>query len=177
MTDHEQRLGTQKMLPLIFSMALPAVAAQLVNLLYSIVDRVFIGHIPDVGTDALAGIGITSSIITLIAAFSQIVGSGGAPLAAMALGSGNRERAGKILGNGFVLLIVFSVVLCIPVYIFIKNPDQCQRFVIKKNIYFIPFEQDNPKSKPKSLVYDYTKLIDTIKCALDGKQIQPLFIK
>ena len=120
MTDYEQRLGTQKMLPLIFSMALPAVAAQLVNLLYSIVDRVFIGHIPDVGTDALAGIGITSSIITLIAAFSQIVGSGGAPLAAMALGSGDRERAGKILGNGFVMLIIFSVALCIPVYIFME---------------------------------------------------------
>lgn len=120
MTDYEQRLGTQKMLPLIFSMALPAVAAQLVNLLYSIVDRVFIGHIPDVGTDALAGIGITSSIIILIAAFSQIVGSGGAPLAAMALGSGDRERAGKILGNGFVMLIIFSVALCIPVYIFME---------------------------------------------------------
>ena len=120
MTDYEQRLGTQKMLPLIFSMALPAVAAQLVNLLYSIVDRIFIGHIPDVGTDALAGIGITSSIIILIAAFSQIVGSGGAPLAAMALGSGDRERAGKILGNGFVMLIIFSVALCIPVYIFME---------------------------------------------------------
>lgn len=120
MTDYEQRLGTQKMLPLIFSMSLPAVAAQLVNLLYSIVDRVFIGHIPDVGTDALAGIGITSSIIILIAAFSQIVGSGGAPLAAMALGSGDRERAGKILGNGFVILIIFAVVLCIPVYIFME---------------------------------------------------------
>ncbi|MBO5935031.1 MAG: MATE family efflux transporter [Clostridia bacterium] len=120
MSDYEQRLGTQKMLPLIFSMSLPAVAAQLVNLLYSIIDRVYIGHIPDVGTDALAGIGITSSVIVLIAAFSQIVGSGGAPLAAMALGSGDRERAGKILGNGFVLLIIFSVVLCVPVYIFMK---------------------------------------------------------
>lgn len=118
MTDYEQRMGTQKMLPLIFSMSLPAVAAQLVNLLYSIIDRVYIGHIPEGGTDALAGIGITSSVIILIAAFAQIVGSGGAPLAAMALGSGNRERAGKILGNGFVLLIIFSVVLCIPVYIF-----------------------------------------------------------
>lgn len=120
MSDYEQRLGTQKMLPLIFSMALPAVAAQLVNLLYSIVDRVYIGHMPDGGTDALAGIGITSSIIVLIAAFAQIVGSGGAPLAAMALGSGDREKAGKILGNGFVLLIIFSVVLCIPVYVFMK---------------------------------------------------------
>ena len=120
MANYEQRLGTQKMLPLIFSMALPTVAAQLVNLLYSIVDRIFIGHIPDTGTDALAGIGITSSVIILIAAFAQIVGSGGAPLAAICLGSGDREKAGKFLGNGFVLLIIFAVVLCIPVYIFME---------------------------------------------------------
>lgn len=121
LSAYEQRLGTYKMLPLIFSMSLPAVAAQLVNLLYSIVDRIYIGHIPVYGTYALAGIGITSSVIVLIAAFAQIVGGGGAPLAAMALGSGDRERAGKILGNGFVLLIIFSVVLCVPVYLFMDK--------------------------------------------------------
>lgn len=120
MLDHEQRLGTQKMLPLIFSMSLPAVAAQLVNLLYSIVDRMYIGRIPETGTQALAGIGITASITVLISAFAQIVGGGGAPLAAMALGSGDRKRAGKILGNGFILLIIFTFVLCIPVYIFLE---------------------------------------------------------
>lgn len=74
------------MLPLVFRMAIPAVAAQMINLLYSIVDRIYIGHIPSHGTDALAGIGITSSIIILISAFSSIVGAGGAPLAAIALG-------------------------------------------------------------------------------------------
>lgn len=79
------------MLPLIFRMAMPSVAAQLINLLYSIVDRIYIGHIPEVGTDALAGIGVTSSVIILISAFSQFVGGGGAPLAAMALGQGDRE--------------------------------------------------------------------------------------
>lgn len=79
------------MLPLIFIMAMPSVAAQLINLLYSIVDRIYIGHIPEVGTDALAGIGVTSSVIILISAFSQFVGGGGAPLAAMALGQGDRE--------------------------------------------------------------------------------------
>ena len=57
------------------------------------------------------------------------------------------------------------------------NGENLMNLLNTKNIYFIPFEQDNPKSKPKSLVYDYTKLIDTIECALDGKQIQPLFIK
>ena len=106
---YEERLGTERMLPLIFKMALPAVAAQFVNLLYSIVDRVYIGHIPGIGTDALAGVGVTTSLIILISSFSAIVGGGGAPLAAIALGQGDRVRAGKILGNGFVLLILFTL--------------------------------------------------------------------
>lgn len=106
------------MLPLIFRMALPAVAAQLVNLLYSIVDRIYIGHIPGIGTDALAGIGVTSSIIILISAFSAIVGGGGAPLAAIALGQGRRERASRILGNGAVLLVGFTVVTSATSYLF-----------------------------------------------------------
>ena len=75
---YEERLGTERMLPLIFKMALPAVAAQFVNLLYSIVDRVYIGHIPGIGTDALAGVGVTTSLIILISSFSAIVGGGGA---------------------------------------------------------------------------------------------------
>jgi len=117
---YEERLGTDRMLPLVFRMALPAVAAQLVNLLYNIVDRVYIGHIPGIGTDALVGIGVTSSIIILISAFSAIVGAGGAPLAAMALGQGDRERAGKILGNGFVLLSLFTLVTSVFAYTFMK---------------------------------------------------------
>ena len=101
---YEARLGTERMLPLVFKMALPAVIAQFVNLLYSMVDRIYIGHIPGIGTDALAGVGVTTSLVILISSFSAIVGGGGAPLAAMALGQGDRLRAGKILGNGFVLL-------------------------------------------------------------------------
>ena len=73
---YEERLGTERMLPLIFKMALPAVAAQFVNLLYSIVDRIYIGHIPGIGTDALAGVGGTTSLIILISSFSAIVGGG-----------------------------------------------------------------------------------------------------
>lgn len=117
---YEERLGTDRMLGLVFRMALPAVAAQLVNLLYNIVDRVYIGHIPGIGTDALAGIGVTSSVIILISAFSAIVGAGGAPLAAIALGQGDRERAGKILGNGFVLLLLFTFVTSVLAYTFMK---------------------------------------------------------
>lgn len=109
-SKYEERLGTERMMPLVFKMALPAIAAQFVNLLYNLVDRIYIGHIPHIGTDALAGIGVTSSVIILISAFSSIVGAGGSPLAAIALGQGDRERAGKILGNGFILLIVFTLI-------------------------------------------------------------------
>lgn len=118
--SYEERLGTDPMLRLIFRMALPAVAAQFVNLLYAIVDRVYIGHIPGIGTDALAGVGVTMSIVILISSFSAIVGAGGAPLAAIALGQGNRERAGKILGNGFVLLLLFAVVTSSLAYLFME---------------------------------------------------------
>ena len=118
--SYEERLGTDPMLRLIFRMALPAVAAQFVNLLYAIVDRVYIGHIPGIGTDALAGVGVTMSIVILISSFSSIVGAGGAPLAAIALGQGNRERAGKILGNGFVLLLLFTVVTSSLAYLFME---------------------------------------------------------
>ena len=117
---YEERLGTDRMLPLIFRMALPAIAAQLVNLLYSIVDRIYIGHIPGIGTNALAGVGVTSSIIVLISSFSAIVGAGGSPLAAIALGQGDRARAGKILGNGFILLILFTLITSLTTYLFMR---------------------------------------------------------
>jgi len=118
--NYEERLGTDRMLPLIFRMALPAVAAQIVNLLYNIVDRIYIGHIPGYGTDALAGIGVTGSIIMLISACSAFVGGGGAPLAAIALGRGDRDRAEKLLGNGFTLLLIFSVLFSVGVYLYME---------------------------------------------------------
>ena len=117
---YEERLGTDRMLPLVFRMALPAVIAQMVNLLYNIVDRIYIGHIPGIGTPALAGIGVAGSIIILISAFSAIVAGGGAPLAAIALGQGNRQQAGRILGNGFVLLLLFTVLTSSLSYIFME---------------------------------------------------------
>ena len=117
---YEERLGTERMLPLVFKMALPAVAAQFVNLLYGIVDRIYIGHIPGIGTDALAGVGVTISLVVLISSFSAIVGGGGAPLAAIALGQDDRQRAGKILGNGFSLLIIFTLLTSCIAYIFME---------------------------------------------------------
>ena len=118
--NREELLGKAPMLPLLIKMSLPAVAAQLVNLLYSIVDSIYIGHIEGIGTDALAGIGVTSSLVILISAFAQFVGGGGAPLASIALGEGDREKAGKILGNGFTLLILFSIVLSTLSYAFME---------------------------------------------------------
>lgn len=118
---YEDQLGTQQLLPLILHMALPSVIAQLVNLLYNLVDRIYIGHIASIGTNALAGIGVTNSIIVLISAFSQIVGGGGAPLASIALGKGDHKRAEKILSNGFVLLLIFSFCTASITYLFM-NP-------------------------------------------------------
>ena len=120
-TKYEEKLSTDNMIKLVFKMAIPSVAAQVVNLLYSIVDRIYIGHIPNIGTNALAGVGVTNSIIILIAAFAQIVGGGGGPLATIALGKGDRKRAEKILGNGFFLLIFFAISASVVTYIFM-NP-------------------------------------------------------
>ena len=114
----DEKLGTERMLPLVFKMALPAVAAQLVNLLYGVVDKIYIGHIVGVSGYALAGVGITTSIIILIAAFSQLVGAGGSPLASIQLGRGNRDEATRIMNNGFVMLVFFSVICTVLPYIF-----------------------------------------------------------
>ncbi len=116
----EQKLGTEKISRLIVSMGLPTVIAQLVNLLYNIVDRIFIGHIEGVGTDALTGVGLTMPIILIITAFSAFVAGGGAPLSAIAMGKGDKERAERILANGVTMLLFFSAVL-IAVIMLIKR--------------------------------------------------------
>lgn len=107
----EQRLGTEKMGKLMLSMGIPTVIAQVVNLLYNIVDRIYIGHIEGVGTDALTGVGLTMPIIMIISACSAFVAGGGAPLAAIALGRGDKKRAETILANGVTMLLFFAVVL------------------------------------------------------------------
>jgi putative MATE family efflux protein len=95
---------------LLFSLAIPMIVAQFVNVLYNIVDRIFIGRLPD-GTLAMAGIGVSFPIIILIAAFSNLIGMGGAPLAAIRMGQKNNSGAEKILGNAFIALISLSIVL------------------------------------------------------------------
>ena len=118
MTDKEQRMATEGIGRLMLSMAIPSVVAQVINILYNIVDRIYIGHIEGVGMEALTGVGVTFPIITLISAFSAFVGAGGAPLASIWLGKGDRKRAEKILGNGVSLLILFTIFLMLFFYLF-----------------------------------------------------------
>jgi len=114
----EERLAGAPLNRLMFSMAIPTMAAQIINILYNMVDRVYIGHIPGVGADALTGVGVTLPLIVLVAAFSNFVGSGGGPLASIALGKGDREHAERILGTGSFLLLIFSAVLTVVFYTF-----------------------------------------------------------
>ena len=119
--SNEQRLGTLPIPKLMLSLAIPSVIAQIINVLYNIVDRIYIGHMADVGDIALTGVGVTFPIIMLISAFSYFVGSGGAPLASIQLGRQNKEKAEQILGNGTSLLILFSIVLTL-FFFFFKTP-------------------------------------------------------
>lgn len=107
----KQDLGTASIRKLLMQMAIPAVIAQLVNLLYNIVDRIYIGHMPDVGASALTGVGLFTPILMLITSFSTLAGFGGAPLSSIAMGRGDKDGAEKILANCFSLLLILSAVL------------------------------------------------------------------
>ena len=111
MNHRDERLGSAPLGKLMFSLAVPSVAAQLINVLYNIVDRIYIGHIPGYGDVALTGVGVTFPILTMISAFSAFAGMGGAPLASIQLGKKNKQGAEQILGNSAGLLILFSVIL------------------------------------------------------------------
>ena len=100
----------------VMRMALPLIAAQLVNVLYNVVDRIYIGHIAGIGAAALTGVGLFTPILMLLNAFAMLVGAGGAPRTAIALGQGDREQAEKIISNSFTMLLLFSVVLTIGFY-------------------------------------------------------------
>ena len=121
--SQESVLSSASIGRLMVRFALPSITAQVVNILYSVVDRIYIGHLPDGASLALTGIGVCYPILTVISAFSLFAGSGGAPLAAIQLGksehdSAARARAESILGNSFFLLLVFSVLLTTGFLIF-----------------------------------------------------------
>lgn len=120
-TNTAQKLGKAPLKELFITMAIPSVLAQLINVLYNIVDRIYIGHIKEVGSLALTGVGVTFPIIMVVSAFSAFAGQGGAPLASIELGAKNYKKAEKILGNSTALLISFAVVLTIFFQLF-KTP-------------------------------------------------------
>lgn len=114
-------LATEPIGKLVLKLAVPAVAAQFINVLYNIVDRIYIGNIPEIGAMALTGVGVTFPIIMLISAFAAFAGMGGAPLASMQLGAGNRDSAEHILGNSMSLILASGVFLTIVFTVF-KTP-------------------------------------------------------
>ena len=102
----------------ILSLALPMTVAQLINVMYSIVDRIYIGHLPHASAEALTGIGLCLPIITIITAFSNLFGMGGAPLCSIARGGHDEEKAEKVMGNSFTMLLISGTVLMVLCMIF-----------------------------------------------------------
>ncbi len=109
--DVSNQMANAPVWSLIIKLSIPAILAQVVNLLYNIVDRIYIGHMEDVGTLAITGVGLCFPVLSLISAFTMLVAQGGAPRAAIEMGKGDIKKAEKILGNCFVLLMVLSVIL------------------------------------------------------------------
>ena len=116
-SDNKAFLATDPLGSLLLRLALPTVAAQLINMLYNIVDRIYIGHIPETGALALTGVGVCLPLIMIVSAFAALVGNGGAPRATIAMGQGNKEKAEEILGNCFALQIVVSVLLTVILFL------------------------------------------------------------
>lgn len=105
----------------IMNLAIPMTLAQVINVLYNIVDRLYIGRLPGIASDALAGLGITFPIIMIVIAFANLVGMGGAPLFSIERGKLNTEKAQRILGNSFHMLILFGIGLTL-LFLIIKKP-------------------------------------------------------
>ena len=114
--NKNQDMGTGSVRKWMVQLAVPALVGQVVNLLYNIVDRIYIGHIPEIGGAALTGVGLFTPILMLITAFAMMAGSGGAPRAAIAMGQGDKEKAEKILGNCFTVLMGMAVILTAVFY-------------------------------------------------------------
>lgn len=121
MNDKKEFLATEPIGKLLFRLSIPTVVAQLINMLYNIVDRIYIGHMPGDGSLALTGVGVCMPLIMLVAAFAALVSSGGAPRASIFMGEKDNESAEKTLGNCFSLQIVVSVILTAVLLIWNKD--------------------------------------------------------
>ena len=132
-------LGTEPVGKLLWKLALPTLAAQIINMLYNIVDRIYIGHIPEVGALALTGVGVCMPIIMIVSAFAALISSGGAPRASIFLGQGNKENAEKTLGNCFIAQILISI--AITIVLLVWNEDLLLSFGASENtvIYGLPY--------------------------------------
>lgn len=131
MNDKKEFLATEPIGKLLFKLSIPTVVAQLINMLYNIVDRIYIGHMPGDGSLALTGVGVCMPIIMLVAAFAALVSSGGAPRASIFMGEKDNESAEKTLGNCFSLQIVVSVIL--TAILLIWNKDLLLAFGASEN--------------------------------------------
>lgn len=114
----ENELGVKPIRGLLWKLAVPAITAQIVNVLYNVVDRVYIGHIPKTGQMSLTGLGVCMPLIMLISAFAALAGMGGAPRASIMLGRNDKEEAERILGNSASLLFLISVTLTVLIFLF-----------------------------------------------------------
>lgn len=131
MTDDKDFLGKEPIGRLLMKLALPTVTAQVINMLYNIVDRIYIGHIPDIGAMALTGVGVCMPLIMIVTAFAAFAGYGGAPKASIFMGKGDHESAEKTLGNCFVLQIMISIIL--TAVLLIWNRDFLMAFGATEN--------------------------------------------
>lgn len=143
--EDENILGEMPVRTLFVKLAVPAVLGQLINVLYNLVDRMFIGHIPQTGSQALAGVGVTAPVILAISAFAALVSMGGAPKASIILGKGRREEAEKILGTCTFMLVILSVTMTVVMLLcgrkilllFGASSDTIEYAVSYMNIYSI----------------------------------------
>ncbi|MEG0492871.1 MAG: MATE family efflux transporter [Clostridia bacterium] len=118
---NENELGTKPIGKLLFGLAVPAITAQIVNVLYNMVDRMYIGHIPNIGAFALTGVGVTFPIIMLVSAFATLASMGGAPRASIMMGRGDHQEAERILGNCTSALAGMAVLLTAAIFLFGKQ--------------------------------------------------------
>lgn len=118
MKNEKDFLGTEPVGRLLFKLALPTITAQLINMLYNIVDRIYIGHIPKTGALALTGVGVCMPLIMIVSAFAALVGSGGAPRSSIFMGQGDNASAEKTLGNCFTLQFLISAILTVILFFF-----------------------------------------------------------